>query len=188
MKNLARSLSVALVALVGVCTFYAFASTPASSQGPVFVGAPTVPSLNFQTSNQISTCVGDGGFTNCLNSPQVIKTATVQAVINPINNTTLFNLDGGNGDQAVLTGQAANPADGGAILPGLTASTVVLCSVANPLPTGTSAYGAVAAGYGGLACSAVTQAPGGDGGVVLVTCGIPWLGTDGGQVSCIRVN
>lgn len=189
MKNFLKQLGLFVVCSLAFATTYAFAaSTPSSSFGPQFVGPPSVPSIQFRTSNQITTCVGDGGFTNCLNSPQVISTATVQSVVNPTNGTILFNLDGGNGDQAVLTGQAANPADGGAYLPGLTATTQLICQLQNPVVAGTAAAFAIASGYAGTGCTAVTQAPGGDGGVVLVSCGIPWLGTDGGQVSCIRVN
>jgi hypothetical protein len=75
------------------------------------------------------------------------------------------NLDGGGGNQCTL------------FLPALVPSSTVVASLANPI---TGQYG----------CSAVTEAPGGDSGVVVIQCGgaAATLGADGGQANWVRLN
>lgn len=76
----------------------------------------------------------------------------------------LVNLDAGTPNLATL------------FLPQLSSTTVVVCSLANPA-------------NGQYGCSTVTEAPGGDAGVVLVQCGgAATLAADGGQANCIRLN
>lgn len=145
------SLPLLLIAAIGVFAVanHAFAAgTLASAQGPMFQGAPTVPSLNLSTSQTISTCVGDGGFTNCTSAPQLLTVSQLQS-----GTCTLA------ANTCTLLGSQGALADGGAVLPNLTATTVVLAS---PVITG---------GDAGFGCSALTEAPGGDGGVVVITCG-----------------
>ena len=153
----------ALLALcVGLCVAaHAFAVTPASSQGPVFQGAPQAPSYIVNSSNTITTCVGDGGFTACTSAPQQLPVAAPQSgtcVVTPA-------------APCYLLGQAAAVADGGATVPGLTSSSVIVVS-----PQVTDHIYAES-------CAASVQAPGGDGGQVTITCG-----PDAGVANWIRLN
>jgi hypothetical protein len=140
----------------------------------VFLGAPTVPSLTFNTASTIQNCVTDGGFTNCVAGTQTVSLAAAQ--------TGVCNLDGGNGNQCVLMGGPLNgQVDAGAQLPGLTSTTVVMAALLNPATPL-------------CACNAITEAPGGDAGVVVIECGTvttgvcATLGFDGGQVTYMRMN
>jgi hypothetical protein len=138
----------------------AYASTLASAQGPVFQGSVTAPAVNLSTAQSISTCVGDGGFTNCTSAPQLLAVSALQA--------------GTCTSPCTLLGSQGALADGGAALPGLSSTTVII-------PVSTIQQ---ATGVNQELCTAAVQAPGGDGGDVLITCG-PDAGT---AVTYIRLN
>jgi hypothetical protein len=97
--------------------------------------------------------------------------------VGPVKVYTFINLDGGNGDQGIVAADQVGT------------STAFLCQVSQPNLVTNAASGAIAQGYAGLACTvAVIQPTGGDAGYGLVNCGWPWLGTDGGQATCVRFN
>lgn len=157
-KNTFRNL--ALLAACVVFASAAYASTLASAQGPVFSGAPQAPGFIVNTAQSISTCVGDGGFTSCTSAPQ-------QLAINALQGGTCTS-------PCTLLGSQGALADGGAALPGLTSTTTVVA-----LSTIQQA-----SGVNQELCTATVQAPGGDGGDVLITCG-PDAGTN---VVYLRLN
>ncbi len=160
-RNLLFS-ALAFALCVGLFSLNAFATgTAASAQGPVFQGAPTVPSLTLATGVTLTTCVGDGGFTNCTTAPQTLSIAQLQA-------TTCT---AGPGANCVLLGAQPSPNDGGAALPNLNASTVLLAFPVlqdNARPT---------------TCNVALSAFFNDGGDAVITCA-----PDAGVINVLRLN
>ena len=119
-KDLKRNLYILVASItVAVFSFRAVASTLASAQGPVFQGSVTAPGLNLSTAVTTTQCVGDGGFTQCLGGiPQTLA----------VNQLQLQQCTAGPGANCVLTGAAPSPNDGGAQLPGLSASSILVAT------------------------------------------------------------
>jgi hypothetical protein len=174
-KDLKRNLYLLLASItLAVFSFRAVASTLASAQGPTFQGPVAAPSFVLNQANTTTTCVGDGGFTNCVSGlPQQQTVSQIQSIVS-------CNLDGGTGNSCILYGSATSAlADAGIQLPGLSANSMVVCQLSNPSSVASASL---------AQCVSSVQAPGGDGGVVVVTCNMANAGSDGGQANCFRLN